>query len=87
MIHMGDIMRTLGDFQYIGRISRFMWEDVMNTLGGYHNSHGGISREHRGIFSTLEGYHYSFGGYHEYIGGCTVHWDFQYKLKALPHKS
>ena len=23
------------------------------------------------------------GGYHEYIEGCSVHWGFQYKSKAL----
>ena len=33
--------------------------------------------------STSGRYHDACGGYHEYIGGCSVHRDFQYKSKAL----
>ena len=27
--------------------------------------------------------HWGGGGYHEYIEGCSVHWDFQQKLKGF----
>ena len=40
MMHVGDIMSTSGDVQYIG--------DIKSTLGGYHEYIGGCS-VHRGI--------------------------------------
>ena len=56
--------------------------DIMSTLGDFMSISGDF-------MSTLGGYHDAGGEYHEYIGGCSVHWSFQYKLKAfvtlLPH--
>ena len=78
-VHWG-MFSTLGDVQYIGGISWYMWGDTMSTLGDvqyigrYHEYIGGCSVHwqipwvHWGdIMSTS-------GGYHEYIRGCSVHW-------------
>ena len=49
----------------------------------------GVSWVHRGMFSTLGDTMSTLGGYHKYIGVCSVHRSFQYKLKGfitlLPH--
>ena len=58
----GDIMSTLGMFSTL--------EDIMKTLGDV---------------QYIGEYHDACGGYHEYIGGCSVHWGFQYKLKGFCH--
>ena len=52
------------------------WGDTISTLGGYHEYTGGYHKYIGGYMSTS-------GGYHEYIGGCSVHQDFQYKLKGF----
>ena len=49
----GDILSTTGVFSTV--------EDIMSTVGGYLEYHGGCS--------VPWGYHDACGGYHEYRGG------------------
>ena len=53
---------------------------------------GGCSVHRGDTMSTSGGYHEYIGGYHEYIEGCSVHRNFQQKLKEFyqvtpPHVS
>ena len=49
----------------------------------------GPAKQSRSSRATLYNVFSAHGGYYEYIGGCSVHWSFQYKSKAfinlLPH--
>ena len=77
-------MSTSGDVQYIRG-------DIMSISGGYHDTCGDTMST-SGMFSTLGCTMSTSRGYHEYIRGCSVHWDFQQKLKgfyqlAPPHAS
>ena len=57
MMSVGDIMSTLGDVQYTGRMPCVHRRFTMMSVGD--------------IMSTLEGVQYT-GGYHEYTRGCSV---------------
>ena len=62
--------------------------DIISTLGDVKYI-GGISLVHQAMFNTLWDIIMHVGGggegYHEYIGGCSVHWGFQYKFKGFYH--
>ena len=51
MMHVGDIMSTLGGVQYRGGIPSFQirvpWGDIMIHVGAYHEYHGGV--QYRGV--------------------------------------
>ena len=70
MMHVGDIMSTLGDIQYIRvfNVNQRKRGDTMSTSGYY---------------EYIGGYHDACGGYHEYIGGYSVHQGFQCKSKEM----
>ena len=52
MMHVGDIMSTVGVFSTMG--------DIMSTMG--------VILSTVGILSIVECYHDALGGYHEYCG-------------------
>ena len=61
----------------------------MSTSGGYHDTCGryheyvsGRSVHQGDIMSTSGGYHEYIGDV-QYIGGCSVQWGFQQKLKGF----
>ena len=55
----GEYLEYRGGVQYHG--------DIMSTLGGYLEYHGGCSVPWGDIMMHV-------GGYHEYHGGCSVPW-------------
>ena len=62
----------------------------MSTLGDIMSSTSGRDHEYiRGFHEYIGGYHDVCRGYQEYIGGCSVHQGFQYKLEGFcpPHAS
>ena len=57
MMHVGDIMSTMGVFSIVGDINEY--HGVLITVEGYHHACGGISRcMWRDILSTVGGVQY-----------------------------
>ena len=69
--------------QYIGGISWVHRVTFSKSVGYHEYMGGGGGVVDRGMLSASKGYHDACGGYHEYIGGCSVHEDFQCKPKAF----
>ena len=78
MMHVGDILSTMGDVQYCGEYDdkcggylKYHGARCVQYCGGYHECHGSYL-EYCGGYSVLWGYHDACGGYHDYYGECSV---------------
>ena len=60
---------TVGGAQYRGGCS-VPWGDIMSTVGGYLEYHGGYHDKCGGYLEYRGGVQYR-GGYHEYRGGLS----------------